>query len=78
MLKETINHLQEKKHKISKTIRNNYWSTKNFWKPNIFDIKSVITEQREILHKLSRNIRQAEKEVSNSSLYRDTKKAKIF
>ena len=78
MLKETINHLQQKKHKISETIRNNYWSTKNFWKPNIFDIKSVIREQREILHKLSRNIRQAEKEVSNSSLYRDTKKAKIF
>ena len=63
----------KEKLKISKTIRNNYLSTKNFENPNIVDKKSVITEHPKTSHKLSKTIRQAEKVGSNNSLYSDTK-----
>ena len=65
-----------KKNKVSKTIRNNYLSTKKFWKPNIVDIKSSITEHSKTSHKLSKTIRQAEKVSSDSFLYSDAKKVK--
>ena len=65
---------KKEKHKISKTIRNNYLSTKNFENLNIVDIKSVITEHPKTSQKLSK----IEKAGSNSSLYSDTKKVKSF
>ena len=46
--------------------------------PDIVDIKSIITEHPKNSHKLSRTIRQAEKVVSNSSLYKDTEKWEFF
>ena len=49
-----------------------------FQNPNIFYIKSIITEHPKTSHKLSKTIRQAEKVSSNSPLYSDTKKLKIF
>ena len=71
--------INTEKHKISKTIRNNYLSLpKTFENPNIFDIKQVITEHPETPHKLSKIIRCAEKVGSNSSLYSDTKKCEKF
>ena len=79
MLKNTINHLSEKTHKISKTIRNNYLSTKTFENPNNVDIKSIITEHLKTSHKLSKTIKQAEKVGSNSSSYiLMQKKKKVF
>ena len=57
------------------------YQPKSFGNPNIFDKKSVITEHPKASHKLSKTIRQAEKVFqvdSNSSLYSDTKKVKIF
>ena len=51
---------------------------KAFENPNIADIKSVITEHPKTLHILSKSLRQAEKVGSNSSLYSDTKNAKLF
>ena len=51
---------------------------KSFEKPNIADIKSVITEHPKSLYKLSKTIRQAEKVGCNSSLYSDTKKIENF
>ena len=65
-----VNKLLEKvtdpqKQKISKTIRNNYLSTKN---PNIVTYKSVITEHPKTSHKLSKTITQTEKIGSNSSI----------
>ena len=54
------------------------YQPKTFENPNIVDIKSVITEHPKTSHKLSKTIRQAEKVGSNSSLYSDTKKVKIF
>ena len=51
------------------------------YQPKIFDtvdIKSVIAEHPKTSHKLSKTIRQTEKVSSNSSLYSDTKKVKIF
>ena len=42
------------------------------------DIKSIITEHPKSSHKLSKTIRQAEKVDSDSSLYSDTKKVKMF
>ena len=53
------------------------YQLKTFENPNI-DIKPVITEHPKTSHKLSKTIRQAEKVGSNSSLYSDTKKGKIF
>ena len=41
-------------------------------------IKSVIAEHPKTSHKLSKTIRQTEKVGSNSFLYSDTKKVKIF
>ena len=54
---------------------------KVFENPNIVDIKSVITENPIASYKLSKTIKQAEKDYqvgSNSSLYSDTKKRKNF
>ena len=67
MLKNTINHLKEKLNQPKKK----YLSTKN---PNTVDIKSVITEHPKTLHRSSTTIRQAEKVVSNNSLYSEIKK----
>ena len=53
------------------------YQQKTFENP-IFDIKLVITEYPKILHKLSKTVRQTEKVGSNSSIYSDTKKVKIF
>ena len=50
------------------------YQSKRFENLNIVDIKSVITEHPETLHNLSKNIRQAEKVGSNSSLHSHTKK----
>ena len=53
------------------------YQPKTFENPNIIDMKSVITEHRKSLHKLSKTKRQAEKVSqvsSNSSLYSDIKK----
>ena len=60
MLKNTINHLQEKC-KIRKTIKNNYLSSKNFW--NSVDLKSMITEHPKTSHILYKAITQCEKYV---------------
>ena len=38
-------------HKISKNIKNNYLSTKNFENLNIVDIKSIIAEHPKTSHK---------------------------
>ena len=51
------------------------------YEPKTFDtvdIKSVIREHPKTSHKLSKSIREAEKVYSNSSLYSDTKKVKLF
>ena len=50
------------------------YQLKTFESPNIVDIKSVITEHLESLHKLSRTIRRAEKVGSDSFLYIGTKR----
>ena len=44
MLKTLSIICKKEKHKISKTIRNNYLSTKTFENPSTADIKSVTTE----------------------------------
>ena len=55
------------------------YQPKTFEKPNIVDIKSVITEHpHKTSHKLFKTIRQAQKVGPNSPLYSDTKKVKIF
>ena len=54
-------------------MKNNYLLTKNFWKPKIVDIKSVITEHPKISLKLSKTITQAQTVASNSSLNSDKK-----
>ena len=65
------------KHKICKTIKKNYLSTKTF--SNIADIKSTTTEHRKTrCYKSSKTTKQAEKVGSNRYLYSDTKKVKIF
>ena len=54
---------------------------KKFENPNGVDIKSVITEHPKTSHKLPKTIKQTEKVPqvgSNSSLYSDTRKMKIF
>ena len=62
ILKITINQIiYKKKHRINKTTKKNYSSIKNFWNPNIVDIKSVIAGHPRTLQKLSKTIRQAEK-----------------
>ena len=66
--------MKRKKHKIGKTIKSNYSTTKNFWIP----IKSVTIEHLKTSHKLFKTIRQPEKfsqgctaKTSNSSFYSD-------
>ena len=54
------------------------YQPKTFENSNIADVKLVITEHPKTSHKLSKTIRQAEKIGSNSPLYSDTKKVKIF
>ena len=54
------------------------YQPKAFQKPNIFYLKSVFTGRPKTSHKLSKIIRQAEKEGSNSSLYSYTKNVKNF
>ena len=54
------------------------YQPKSFEKPNIVDIKSVITEYPKTSKKLYNTIRQAKKVGSNSPLYSGTKKVKIF
>ena len=51
---------------------------KTFKNPNTVDIKSVIKKHSRTSQKLSKTIKQAEKVGSNSPLYSDTKKVKIF
>ena len=46
---------------MSKTIRNNYLSTKTFQNPNIVDIKSVIIEHPKNSHKVSKTIKKEKK-----------------
>ena len=57
------------------------YQPKTFEKPNPVDIKSVITEHPKTSHKLSKTLREVEKEGSNSSLYSENflneKKLKI-
>ena len=63
--------------KITKSVKQSEIITSQpntFENTNIVDMKSVITEHPKTSHKLSK----AEKLVSNSSLYSDTKKVKIF
>ena len=77
MLKNTISHLQERKHEPVKQLKIITQQTKNLGKPNIFDIKSVIIEHPKVSNKLFKTIRRAEKVSqvgSNSSFYSDTKK----
>ena len=45
------------------------YQPKTFEKPNSVDIKSVITEHPKTSHKLSKTLREVEKEGCNSSLY---------
>ena len=54
------------------------YQPKIFGNPNIVGITSAITEHSKTPHKLSKNIRQAEKVGSSGALYNDTKKVKIF
>ena len=54
------------------------YKLKPFENSDIIDIKSVITKHPITLHKLSKTIRQFEEVGSNSSLYSDIKKVKIF
>ena len=55
------------------------YQPKTFEKPNIVDIRSIITEHPKTLNKLSKPIRQAKKVDIDGPLYRDTKKnVKIF
>ena len=51
---------------------------KTFENTNIVDIKSVMIEHPKISHKLSKTIGKDEKVGSNSFMYSDTKKVKIF
>ena len=51
---------------------------KSFENLQIVDINSVTTEHPKNSHKLKKTIRQAKKLGTNSSLYSDTKKVKIF
>ena len=54
------------------------YHAKTFENPNFVDIKLVIIEHPKTLHKLYKTVRQAEKVGTNSLLYSDTKKSKIF
>ena len=54
-------------------LKNPINQTNTFKTPNIF-IKSIITENLKILHKVFKTIRQPEKVSTNRSLYSDTKK----
>ena len=54
------------------------YQPKTFENPNIVDTKSVITEHPKTSNKLSNTIGKGEKSVSNSSLYSDAKKVKMF
>ena len=74
MLKSTTVYKKEKQKSIKQSEIIIYHS-KTFENPNTVDIKSIITDNR---HKLFKTIRQAEKVVSNNSLYGDTKKVKKF
>ena len=54
------------------------YQPKAFRNLNTVDIKSITTEHPQTSHKLSKTINQAEKVGSNSILYSNTKKKKIF
>ena len=58
MLKNTINHLKERKTQNLLNNQNNSSATKN---PNIVNIKSVIIEHPKTSHKLSKTIWQVKK-----------------
>ena len=77
MLKNTTIYKKEKQKSIKQSEIIIYHS-KMFENLNTVDIKSIITENRKLSHKLFKTIRQAEKVVSNNSLYGDTKKVKFF
>ena len=71
-----MNHFKERKAKKSVKL-----SEVITYQPKTSDtvfIKSVITEHPKTSHKLSKTMKQAEKESSNSSLYSDTRKRKFF
>ena len=54
------------------------YQPKSFKKPNIVDIKSVITEHPKTSHNLSKTIKQDGKVGSNSPLYSDAKNSENF
>ena len=86
ILKNTVNLIWREKHKIGKPSKLITQQSKTLEKPDIADIKSVITEHPKTSHKLSKTIRQAEKvsqvsgadKNSDSSLYGKIKKVKVF
>ena len=77
---------EEEKHKVGETIKDKIThQPKSIESPNVVDIKSIAIEHPKTSHKLSSTIRQAEKvshvgsgKSSNSHLYSETKKVKIF
>ena len=70
--------LRKKKRKSVKQSEIITCQPKTFENPSIVDIKSVIEEHPKASYKLSNTIRKGEKVSSNSSLYSDTKKVKLF
>ena len=77
--KEHYQAFWRKKHRKSvKQLEIILYQPKTFENPNIFCKKSVITEYPKTSHKLSKTIGKDEKVGSNSFMYSDTKKVKIF
>ena len=85
-VKEYYNsYLKRKSTKLVKRLKIITQQLKATENSNIVDIKSVIIKHPKTSHKLTKTIRQAEKvcqvgfgKSSNSSLYSETKKEKIF
>ena len=79
--KEVIHYqsfIRKKNRKSVKQSETNTYQPKTFENLKIDDIKSVITEDPKNLHTFSKTIRKDEKVGSNTSLYSDTKKLKLF
>ena len=70
--------LRKKNRKLVKQPGIITYQLKTFGKPNIYDIKSVITEHPEASHKLTKTIRKDKKLDFNSSFYSDKKNVNIF
>ena len=78
-VKERYQSFIRKKHtKLANQLKNNYLSTKNFWKPKYCWCKINYYRISKTSQKLSKTIRQAKKVGPNYLLYSDTKKVKIF